>query len=271
MLHVFAVLFHPRGEYSTQHSVVSEECCKHKVWFKSCYIEGEQMADILQTTFHFILLNWNAWISIRIALKFLLKGPINNQPTLVEIKFWFRAKMMTWFTETYTRHQAVLKCVRIYFVLFSFCLTWRSEPVIQNSTWPNISLFGATICPDMMIHVLPNNSGRVTHICVGYLTIIGSDNGLSPCRRQAIIWTNAGISLIGPLGTNFNDILTKIHTFSWKKNASEKVARYNNLAAILSRLHCVNYNSMNVWILAGNGINFSIAAGLIRLHMPGVK
>ena len=39
--------------------------------------------------------------------------------------------------------------------------------------------------------------GRVTHICVGELTIIGSDNGLSPERRQAIIWTNAGILLIG--------------------------------------------------------------------------
>ena len=33
----------------------------------------------------------------------------------------------------------------------------------------------------------------MTHICVGNLTIIGSDNGLSPSRRQAIIWTNAGI------------------------------------------------------------------------------
>ena len=38
------------------------------------------------------------------------------------------------------------------------------------------------------------------HICVGKLTIIGSDNGLSPRRRQAIIWTNAGILLIRPLG-----------------------------------------------------------------------
>ena len=56
--------------------------------------------------------------------------------------------------------------------------------------------------------------GRVTHICVGKLTIIGSDNGLSPERRQAIIWTNGGILLIGPLGTNFSEMLTEIHTFS---------------------------------------------------------
>ena len=59
--------------------------------------------------------------------------------------------------------------------------------------------------------------GRVTHICVGKLTIIGSDNGLSPGRRQAIIWTNAGILLIGPLGTNFSEIYIEILTFSFKK------------------------------------------------------
>ena len=59
--------------------------------------------------------------------------------------------------------------------------------------------------------------GRVTHICVGNLTIIGSDNGLSPGRRQAITWTNVGIWLIGPLGTNFSEMLIEIHAFSFKK------------------------------------------------------
>ena len=59
--------------------------------------------------------------------------------------------------------------------------------------------------------------GRVTYICVNELTIIGSDNALSPNRRQAIIWTNAGILLIGPLGTNFSEILIEILTFSFKK------------------------------------------------------
>ena len=59
--------------------------------------------------------------------------------------------------------------------------------------------------------------GRVTHICVGKLTIIDSDNGLSPERRQTIIWTNAGILLTGPLWTNFSEILIEIQTFSLKK------------------------------------------------------
>ena len=59
--------------------------------------------------------------------------------------------------------------------------------------------------------------GRVTHIYVGNLTIIGPDNGLSPGRREAIIWTNAGILLIEPLETNFSEIFIEIHTFSFKK------------------------------------------------------
>ena len=57
----------------------------------------------------------------------------------------------------------------------------------------------------------------MTHSCVGNLTIIGSDNGLSPIRRQAIIWTNAGLLSIGPLRTTFSEILIEIHTFSFKK------------------------------------------------------
>ena len=57
--------------------------------------------------------------------------------------------------------------------------------------------------------------GQVTHISVSDLTIIGSDNGLSPSRRQAIIWTNVGILLMRPIGTNFSEILIEIHIFSF--------------------------------------------------------
>ena len=44
-----------------------------------------------------------------------------------------------------------------------------------------------------------------------------SDKGLSPGRCQAIIWSNAGILLIGPLQTNFSEISIGIQTFSIKK------------------------------------------------------
>ena len=79
---------------------------------------------------------------------------------------------------------------------------------------------------------------RVTHICVSNLTIIGSDNGLSPCRRQAIIWTNAGL-LIGPLGTNFNEILIEIHTFSFKK-------MHSKMSSVKWRPFCLGLNVLRV-------------------------
>ena len=62
------------------------------------------------------------------------------------------------------------------------------------------------------------------HICVGKLTIIGSDNGLLPGRRQAIVWTSAGMLLIGP----------KEQTW----NALENVIC--EMASTLSQTQCVN-------------------------------
>ena len=59
--------------------------------------------------------------------------------------------------------------------------------------------------------------GQLTHICASKITIIGSDNGLSPDRCQAVIWTNTRILLIETFGTNFNEIVIKIHAFSFKK------------------------------------------------------
>ena len=92
----------------------------------------------------------------------------------------------------------------------SFLDGWYN--IILGFSYTEISNFGKSLKSCFLTHW-----GRVTHICVSKLTIIGSDNGLSPERRQAIIWTNAGILLIGPLGTNFSEILTKIITFSFKK------------------------------------------------------
>ena len=40
--------------------------------------------------FRFVLLNENVWISIKISLKFLPKGPINNIPAMVPIMTWRR-------------------------------------------------------------------------------------------------------------------------------------------------------------------------------------
>ena len=83
-----------------------------------------------------------------------------------------------------------------------------------------LALWGATYGEYLFIrfceiYCMLTHWGRATHKCVSKLTIIGSDNGLSLGRRQAIIWTNAGLLLIWPFGTNLSEI--EIHTFSFKK------------------------------------------------------
>ena len=59
--------------------------------------------------------------------------------------------------------------------------------------------------------------GQATNICISKQTIIGAENGLSPCRCQSIIWTYAGILFVRPWGTNFSEIFIKIDVSSFKK------------------------------------------------------
>ena len=83
--------------------------------------------------------------------------------------------------------------------------------------------------------------GQVTHICVSR-TITGSDNGLSPGRRQANIWTNAGILLIGPLGTNFSENSIEILTFSFTKMGLK-------VSSAKWRPFCLSLNVLTHWSL----------------------
>ena len=102
--------------------------------------------------------------------------------------------------------------------------------------------------------------GRVTHICVSKLTIIGSDNGMSPALRQAIIWTNVGILLIWPLGINFNEILIEFNTVSFKKmylKMSYAKWRLFRLGLdVLINYFCIEY--FGLWTLRCQDINRSI-------------
>ena len=129
---------------------------------------------------------------------------------------------ITWGNFSHSYSYPVL--YRVIYLLFIICIAW-SNLVIIHSLRRFHSLLAQpwrqTICVPLGLwkglSMALTHWGRVTHICVSKLTIIGSDNGLSPGRRQAIIWTNAGILLIGPLGTNFSEISSEINIFSFKK------------------------------------------------------
>ena len=109
--------------------------------------------------------------------------------------------------------------------------------------------------------------GRVTHISVGNLTIIGSDYGLSPDRRQAITWTNVGILLIGPSGTNFSEMLIEIHTFSFKKiHLKMSSGKWRSFCLGLNMLIKNRRWSMTIWILSRATIMMTEAGP----HVSGV-
>ena len=73
------------------------------------------------------------------------------------------------------------------------------------------------------------------YICASKLTIIGTDNDLSLGRRQAIIWTNAGILLTRNFRTDVSESLSKIHTFSFTQMSLDIC----EMAATLFQSQCV--------------------------------
>ena len=106
--------------------------------------------------------------------------------------------------------------------------------------------------------------GRVTHICTGKLAIICSDSGLSPGWCQAIMWTNAGILLIGSLVIHASDIPIIIHTFSLKKlHLKISSVKWHplclgpNVLRTLQKIECIPSCLMITWTVA-NELTFLI-------------
>ena len=105
--------------------------------------------------FKCIFLNENAWILIKISLRFVPKGPINNIPAFVQIMAWRRPG-----DKPLSESMMVKLPTHI-------CITrpqWVKHVLVR--------------------HILLLNS--LTHICLSKLTIIVSDNGLSPLSEPVL-------------------------------------------------------------------------------------
>ena len=127
----------------------------------------------------------------------------------------------------------------------------------------------------LLVNIVLTHLGRVTHICVSKLTIIVSDNGLSPGRRQAIISTNTRMLLIGPLGTNFSETSIEIHTFSFKKmHLKMSSAKWRPFYLGLNVLMAI---TRHIWWVLGSmshsnqsGDNTMVAGGLVPTWHQGI-
>ena len=128
-----------------------------------------------------------------------------------------------------------------YKIIFFFCNWYR----LASKTTANI-LPPSTHARSPLTHW-----GHVTHICISKQTIIGSDNGLLPGRHQTIIWTSAGILLIGTLGTDF-EILIEILISSFKKmDLKVSSAKWR---PFLFRPQGVNSLVSGRWVVILNGL-----------------
>ena len=187
-----------------------------------CLIKFEYGTDLPAAHINMYHNNWKSHVMICMSWKF---HRINNSWFLIHdtentIYVLYDLYIDTYFL--FTSHQfyithmfsAVIMHVRTCVYLHDASLAYSPHPILSLCTLCHLFLPGWM---KMKYLETLTHWGRVTHICVGNLTIIDSDNGLSPGRRQAIIWNNAGILLIRSFGTAFSDILIKIQAFSFKK------------------------------------------------------
>ena len=117
---------------------------------------------------------------------------------------------MTHFEQSDWLRSPNLTNIMIEYVIIIFTILGMDDVININPLVYSLCAEVRSICPNSL---RPSDA----YMCVGILTIFGSDNGLSSERRQAIIWTSVEILLIGPMETNFSEILFGIQTFSFKK------------------------------------------------------
>ena len=95
--------------------------------------------------------------------------------------------------------------------IFGFCMSFPFTEEGAVALSPSMAMTVSVLCRRLSFNSLRPNDAYMRR----KMTRISSDNGLAPEQRQAIIWTNTEILLIGPLGTNFSKISIEIQTFSW--------------------------------------------------------
>ena len=72
----------------TSHAVLEEK--DSNIFKINTFRPGQNGRHIADDTFKCIFLNENVWSPIKISLKFVPKGPINDIPVLVQILAWRR-------------------------------------------------------------------------------------------------------------------------------------------------------------------------------------
>ena len=245
LLHVHSAenknLWYQWNEYVT--GVLYPQCCT-SFWFVLLYFCGNSCLTIYQYYAGWLPCHWNSHMITQTSVKWP-NGVWSNLPVIKHneaqqgqnrvflFMFFLYCEYINLLTQSY-----LVSPTRRYH-------TGKMMVFKKSNTLPNVSarfVVGCGLIVTWYRHICPyplTHWGRVTHIWVGNVTITGSGNGLPPGRGQAIIWTNAGILLIGPLGTNFSEISVGIQTFSFRKMHLE-------MSSALQRLFRLALNELSI-------------------------
>ena len=159
------------------------------------------------------------YVSCEISLRWMSLDLMDDKSTLVQVMAWCCQA-----TTNYLSQCDPHLCCHMVSSGHNVLTHWGLVMLYVSVNWTGVIVAPSNGLLSVWCQIINSLRGRVTHICISILSIIGSDNGLSPGRRQTIIWTSAGILLIWPLGTNFSETLIKIHTFSFKKMHLERLS-----------------------------------------------
>ena len=188
------------------------------IWYH--YIRHLEIV-LIRKTYKNTFYNSDVSNKISFLLNVFLENKVQNKelcpclPQKINLNTWGGF----WSNCTQSKHN-VLTCIFSWDTSSAAVNIWRTRERLQDTVWYAIDWGRAyyfMFFPGYGLHVsilvrgtenkaisrslaVLTHWGRVTHICVSNLTIVGC---------QAIIWINAGILLIVLLGRNFRGILIK--------------------------------------------------------------
>ena len=137
----------------------------------------------------------------------------------------YKNTQQTHYVSATKQNQAQQNCEHIVWVTLYIWVFVPAYCYLKLLSFPQWACFSLTVSDhegkvlsvkDITLK-MPSSSGwELAHMIKdGWLSSVITANTIG--RRQAIIWTNAGILLFGPLRSNFSEILIEIDTFSFKK------------------------------------------------------
>ena len=166
---------------------ICHSTCSSDAWMNQLCGCLDQMPTIEESTWHVLFWNWLTYDHISILYMYY-PVTLNMLSCFKDYKRYINILNHTldlvWpkYMKLTLEQQYMLSVLHSQYHAYWCIGDFRSQRISRHDndpqSWNNLSSVSEEL----------THWGRVTHICVSKLTIIGSDNGLSPGRRQAIVY-----------------------------------------------------------------------------------